>query len=223
MMDGSSITMEDYILNLTGKACWDDQIFDDWKFSIKGKMSKELSEGNIGCLRFFELKFPAIIYNDSLNYKERPSQDSCYKSNYKSELSFPITYYCKVMSEKKIFKKRFTKKEEFGILKDDKIVLSYKLLKFKNAKIHNKSCDYLDNILYEISSLVCILNSDELNFVFVFNHETNYYSLNKEIMTYIKSVVPIILVNPHIPYGIPFDTKFVYKEICCGGKGAFHI
>ena len=120
--------MEDYILNLTGKVRWNDQIFNDWKFSTKGKMSKELSEGNIGCLRFFELKFPAIIYNDSLSYKEIPSQDSLHKSDYKSELSLPTTDYCRVMSEKKFFKKRFAKKEKFYILKiDTNLLLALKL------------------------------------------------------------------------------------------------
>ena len=144
-MDGSSITMEDYILNLTGKACWDDQIFDDWKFAIKCKMRKEINEGNIGCLRFFELKFPAIIYNDSLNYKESPSQDSLLKLDNKSELSLPTTDYCKDVSDKKFFKKRFAKKEKFDILKIDTNLFSYELPKFENTEINNESCAFSKN------------------------------------------------------------------------------
>ena len=54
-------------------------------------MNRELSEGNIECLRFFEFKSPAILYDDSLSYKESSLQDSSLKFNDKCELSLPNT------------------------------------------------------------------------------------------------------------------------------------
>ena len=216
-MDDSSITMEDYILNLTGEACWNDQIFDNWKLAVKGKTRRKLNAGNIECLQFFEIKFPAIIYDDSLCYKESPLQNSSQIFDDKSELFLPNTDYCTYMSEKKIFKKRFAKKEKFDILKIDTNLFSYELPKFENTEIHNESRnfgkDYSDIGLCNTSSLDYNLNFDKLKNLFVSNHGINYYSLNNEIMIYIQTVVPFILMlNLYIPYGIPFDPKLVYKE-----------
>lgn len=220
--------MEDYILNLTRKACWDDQIFDDWKFAIKCKMRKELNEDNIGCLRFFELKFPAIIYNDSLSYKESPSQDSILKLDNKSELSLPTTDYCMDMFENKIFKKRFAKKENFDILKIDTNLFSYELPKFENTKINNESYEFGNNfsdiVLCNVSSPNHDLDFDKLKTSFISNHGMNYYLVNNEIMIRNKTDIPITLyLNLFIPYGIPFDPKLVYKEKCCGSQGTFPI
>ena len=53
--------MEDYILNVTGEACWNDQIFDNWRLEINGMDRRELCAGNIECLQFFETKFPTMI------------------------------------------------------------------------------------------------------------------------------------------------------------------
>ena len=126
-MDDSSITMEDYILSLTEEVCWNNQIFDNWKLAVKGKTRRKLNAGNIECLRLFEIKFPAIKYDDSLCYKESPLQNSSQIFDDTSELSLPNTDYCMYMSEKKIFKKRFAKKMKFEVLKIDTNLFSYYL------------------------------------------------------------------------------------------------
>ena len=225
-MDDSSITMEDYILNLTGDACWNDQIFDNrkltingkgrlnnWKLAVKGKTGRKLNAGNIESLQFVETKFPTIIYDDSLCYKESPLQNSSQIFDDKSELFLPNTDYCTYMSEKKIFKKRFAKNEKFEILKIDTNLFSYELPKFEKTKIHNESRnfgkDYSDIGLCNTSSLDYNLNFDKLKNLFVSNHGINYYSLNNEIMIYIQTVVPFILM---LNLYIPFDPKLVYKE-----------
>ena len=99
-------------------------------------MNRELSEGNIECLRFFEFKSPAILYDDSLSYKESSLQDSSLKFNDKCELSLPNTKNIG-MSEKKISKKRFAKKENFDILKIDTNLFSYELT-FKTPRSTTK-------------------------------------------------------------------------------------
>lgn len=132
------------------------------------------------------------------------------------------------MSEKKIFKKQFAKKEKFDILKIDTNLFSYELPKFENTKINNESYDFSNNfseiVLCNISSPNHDLDFDKLKMSFISNHGMNHYLVNNEIVIRNKTVISTILyLNLFIPYGIPFDPKLVCKEKCCEGQGMLSI
>ena len=116
----------------------------------------------------------------------------------KSELSLPKTDYCMYMSEKKIFKKRFAKKKKFEVLKINTNLFSYELPNFENTEINDEGCNFSENysdiVLCNRSSLDYNLNFNKLKTLFVSNYGINYYLLNNEIIIYINTVIPIILM-----------------------------
>ena len=141
---------------------------------------------------------PAILYNNSLSLKESSLRDVSQILDDKSELSLPKTDYCMYMSEKKIFKKRFAKKMKFEVLKADTNLFSYESPNFENTEIDNESCNFSENysdiVLCNRSSLDYNLNFNKLKTLFVSNYGINYYLLNNEIIIYINTVIPIILM-----------------------------
>ena len=102
------------------------------------------------------------------------------------------------MSEKKIFKKRFAKMKKFEVLKIDTNLFSYESPNFENTEINDESCNFSghssDIALCNTSSLDCNLNFNKLKTLFISNHGINYYLLNNEIIIYINTVIPIILM-----------------------------
>ncbi|GJW09456.1 hypothetical protein Tco_1575283 [Tanacetum coccineum] len=62
-MDDPNITMEEYIEYETEKALRNSQIY-NWETAKYGKINYT---GDINNLRFFETKFPAIVYDDALS------------------------------------------------------------------------------------------------------------------------------------------------------------
>ncbi|GJU71728.1 hypothetical protein Tco_1263133 [Tanacetum coccineum] len=97
-----------------------------------------LEDVDINILRFFESKFPAIVYNDALKLESNfPSE-----SELKTETNLDImtsspefnyeTYTSK--AERKTFKKRFSKKEKFNLLEIAEDLFSYEIPSANNLK-----------------------------------------------------------------------------------------
>ena len=85
----------------------------------------------------------------------------------------PKSDYYMFMSEKKIFKKRFAKKEKFDILKIDTNLFSYESPNFENTEIDDVGCNFSENssdiALCNTSSLDYNLNFNKLKTLFVSN------------------------------------------------------
>ena len=82
------------------------------------------------------------------------------------ELSLPEFYYYMVMSEKKVFKRRFAKNEKFDIMKIDTNLISYESPNFENTELNNESCDFSENF-----SEIVLCNTLPLS------HNLNFYKL----------------------------------------------
>ncbi|GKA38267.1 putative acid phosphatase, class B-like protein [Tanacetum coccineum] len=78
-MDNPYITMEEYVQYETEKTLKNGQVY-NWETAKYGKINWCLDIGDINCLRFFETKFPAIVYDDALklelNFSSKPTLSS---------------------------------------------------------------------------------------------------------------------------------------------------
>ncbi|GJV48619.1 hypothetical protein Tco_1438831 [Tanacetum coccineum] len=99
----------------------------NWETAKYGKINYI---GDINYLRFFETKFPAIVYDDAL------SSQHVDEVNWKNETS--LSEYddgkYNAISERKAIKKRFSKKEKFNILSIDKDQFSYDIFSVNDLK-----------------------------------------------------------------------------------------
>ncbi|GJW65162.1 hypothetical protein Tco_0117046, partial [Tanacetum coccineum] len=106
-----------------------------------GKISYCLDIGDINYLRFFETKFPAIVYDDALrlDFSSEPTLSSQHvdEVNWKNKTS--LSKYddekYNVISKRKALKKRFSKKENFNILSIDKDLFSYDIFSVNDLKL----------------------------------------------------------------------------------------
>ncbi|GKA59296.1 hypothetical protein Tco_0758609 [Tanacetum coccineum] len=64
-MDNPDITMVEYVQYEIEKALRNGQVY-NWEIVKYGVISWCLDIGDINCLRFFETKFPIIVYDDAL-------------------------------------------------------------------------------------------------------------------------------------------------------------
>ncbi|GJZ40470.1 hypothetical protein Tco_0587033 [Tanacetum coccineum] len=66
--DNPCTTMEEYVQFETEKALRQGKVY-NWETSKYGKISWRLDDVDINILKFFETKFPAIVYNDALKFE----------------------------------------------------------------------------------------------------------------------------------------------------------
>ncbi|GJU90365.1 hypothetical protein Tco_1302788 [Tanacetum coccineum] len=74
-MDNPVTTMEEYVQFETKKALRHDQVY-NWEAAKFGKISCCLNTVDTNILRFFETKFPFIVYDDALKLKSDSSSKS---------------------------------------------------------------------------------------------------------------------------------------------------
>ncbi|GKA93945.1 hypothetical protein Tco_0815931 [Tanacetum coccineum] len=112
----------------TEKALRNGEVY-NWKNAKYGKINWCLEDVDADVLRFFEIKFSAIVYNDTLKLKSDLSSEPSlnYDINLKSETSLLECNFekCNFKAERKSLKKRFSKKEKFDILNIGENLFSY--------------------------------------------------------------------------------------------------
>ncbi|GKB79972.1 hypothetical protein Tco_0946867 [Tanacetum coccineum] len=151
--------MEEYVQYEMEKALRNNQVY-NWETAKYGKI---WYIEDINYLRFFETKFPAIVYDDALKseleFSSEPTLSSQHvdKVNWKNKTS--LSEYddeeYNVISKRKDLKKRFSKKEKFNILSIDKDLFSYDIFSVNGLKFDK------DNDEYKIDIKQC---SDNLRF-----------------------------------------------------------
>nr|GFA60075.1 hypothetical protein [Tanacetum cinerariifolium] len=105
------ITMEEYIQYETDKALRNGQVY-NWETAKYGMISWCLDIRDIICLRFFETKFPAIVYDNAkseLKFLSEPTLSSQHVDEVdwknKTSLSEHDDEKYNVISKRKAFKK----------------------------------------------------------------------------------------------------------------------
>ncbi|GJU46633.1 hypothetical protein Tco_1203899 [Tanacetum coccineum] len=126
-INNPDVTMEEYVQYKTEKALRNNQAY-NWETA---KYDKIWYIEDINYLRFFETKFPAIVYDDAL------SSQHVDKVNWKNEtsLSGHEDEKYNVISKRKVLKKQFSKKEKFNILSIDEDLFSYDIFFVDDLKL----------------------------------------------------------------------------------------
>ncbi|GKC24674.1 hypothetical protein Tco_1026824 [Tanacetum coccineum] len=126
-MDDPVMTMEEYVRYKPEKALRNNQVY-NWETAKYGKINYI---GDINYLRFFETKFPAIVYDDAL------SSQHIDKANWKNKTSLfeHDDEKYNIKSKRKALKKRFSKKEKFNILSIDEDLFSYDIFSVNYLKL----------------------------------------------------------------------------------------
>ncbi|GJT43359.1 hypothetical protein Tco_0952074 [Tanacetum coccineum] len=86
-MDNPYITMKEYVQYEIEKALRNNQVF-NWETAKYGKISWCLDIGDINYLRFFETKFPAIVYDDALKLELDFSSEPTLSSQHVDEVNW---------------------------------------------------------------------------------------------------------------------------------------
>ncbi|GJX84462.1 hypothetical protein Tco_0335236 [Tanacetum coccineum] len=84
VMDNPDITMEEYVQYETEKALRNNQVY-DWETTKYGKI---WYIEDINYLRFFETKFPAIVYDDALKSELEFSSEPTLSSQHVDEVKW---------------------------------------------------------------------------------------------------------------------------------------
>ncbi|GJX50326.1 hypothetical protein Tco_0277171 [Tanacetum coccineum] len=126
-IDNPYITIEEYVEYETEKALRNNQVY-NWETAKYGKIEYIK---DINYLRFFETKFPAIVYDDAL------SSQHIDKANWKNKTSLfeHDDEKYNIKSKRKALKKRFSKKEKFNILSIDEDLFSYDIFSVNYLKL----------------------------------------------------------------------------------------
>ncbi|GKA48047.1 hypothetical protein Tco_0741005, partial [Tanacetum coccineum] len=117
--DNPGTTMEEYVWFESEKALKNGKVY-NWETTKYGMVKWCLDDVDIEILRFFEPKFPAIIYNDALKLKTDLSFDPTFNHDiYLENVPSSPEYIYKdreSKAERKALRKRFSKKENFNVL-----------------------------------------------------------------------------------------------------------
>ncbi|GJT79739.1 hypothetical protein Tco_0917624 [Tanacetum coccineum] len=130
-MDNPGTIMEEYVQYETEKALRNGKVY-NWETAKYGKINYI---EDISYLRFFETKFPAIVYDDALkvesDFSSKPvlNFELINNVNLENKTSLPKCDYDEhyFLSERKALKKQFSKKEKFNILNIDEDLFSYEI------------------------------------------------------------------------------------------------
>ncbi|GKA08755.1 hypothetical protein Tco_0688086 [Tanacetum coccineum] len=87
-MDDPNITMEEYIRLEEEKSCRRGKVY-NWKTATYGKI---WYDEDVYDLRFVEIEFPAIIFNDSLTFEETPSCEPTVSPLNDNKIDFRISF-----------------------------------------------------------------------------------------------------------------------------------
>ncbi|GJT26155.1 retrovirus-related pol polyprotein from transposon TNT 1-94 [Tanacetum coccineum] len=142
-MEDPDITMEEYVQYETEKSLRIGKVY-NWETA---KYDKIDYLGDIDYLRFFETKFPAIIYDDAL------SSQHVDEVNWNNETS--LSKYCdeNVISKRKALNKRLSKKEKFNILNIDIDLYSYDIFSINELKSDKDNGE--DKIVFRSGLVYC--------------------------------------------------------------------
>ncbi|GKB04973.1 hypothetical protein Tco_0833168 [Tanacetum coccineum] len=117
--DNPGTTMEECVRFESEKALKNGKVY-NWETAKYGMVKWCLDDVDIEILRFFEPKFPAIIYNDALKLKTDLSFDPTFNHDiYLENVPSSPEYIYKdheSKAERKALRKRFSKKENFNVL-----------------------------------------------------------------------------------------------------------
>ncbi|GJS83922.1 hypothetical protein Tco_0750463 [Tanacetum coccineum] len=142
--DNLGTTMEEYVRFETKKALRNSKVY-NWETAKYGMVNWRLDEVDIGILRFFEPKFPSIIYNDALELEPSMPHEPTFDHDIYLNVETPLPKSdCKVhnsKAEKRTLKKQISKKGKFNILNIDEDLFFYNIPRAEDLKL-DKSNDY---------------------------------------------------------------------------------
>ncbi|GKA19966.1 hypothetical protein Tco_0699881 [Tanacetum coccineum] len=223
-MDESELTIEQYIELLGKRARRRGETF-DWQTATYVNMESE----DLDSFTEYEGGFPAIVYNDapaSSHYVSSKPAVSIYNA-IQSDINFSISFFD---SEDEDYVAQFD-----GDSFNNKII-PIETLKPEpvndHVKVNNKSSS--ENIVIKPTESVTFISKEitpvEFDKSLKTNHDNDPKPFEKNKFTSIIKVIsrlsfregmPIILliINLYVPFGIPFNPKWYYKDGVCPCRG----
>ncbi|GKA52957.1 hypothetical protein Tco_0746272 [Tanacetum coccineum] len=218
-MEDRDITMEEYVQYETEKALRNGKVY-NWKTATYGKIWYD--EG-VYYLRFFEMKFPTIIYNDALTSELEFSSESTVSPQhvdavnlkYETSLSEYDDEEYNVMSNNDIFPFNIfsVNDSELDADNDDGKID----IKQSSGDISIKPFSNVISIdvgtYAQGSNKLLETSHDTSSKFFKTNTFINELIINIVTWSYLNEEMLInIIKNLYVPFGIPFDPKLFYKD-----------
>ncbi|GJY39370.1 hypothetical protein Tco_0425734 [Tanacetum coccineum] len=179
-MEDRDMTMEEYVQYETEKALRYGKVY-NWETATYGKI---MYVEDINNLRFFETKFPAIVYEDvltsELEFSSEPKVSPQYvdEANLKNETS---------LSE-------YNDEEYNAISYND--LFYFNIISVNDSKLDTDNDD--DKIHIKFFTAETFIKESSVN-IMIWNYFNEGMLIN-------------LIRNLYVPFGIPFDPKLFYKD-----------